>query len=80
MVVCLLVWLPWQQKASIDLKWENGLITFLCPCHKKWQVYYVILSEFLSVRPPIRMNIRGLGAIFGAILDILMRYFEFYSI
>ena len=23
-VICLLDWLPWQQKAAIDLLWENG--------------------------------------------------------
>ena len=33
--------------------------------HTKWQVYYVILSEFLSVRPSVRVNIQCLGAIFG---------------
>ena len=28
MVIFLLVWLPWQQKAPIDLKWEKGLVVF----------------------------------------------------
>ena len=28
MVICLLVWLPWQQKFPIDLQWENGQIAF----------------------------------------------------
>ena len=35
------------------------------PQDKKWQVYYVILSEILSVRPSVQVNIQGLGAIFG---------------
>ena len=73
MVVCLLVWFPWQQKAPIDL--EMVKLHFYAP-PQKWQVYYVIPSEILCVRLSVQGNIQGLGAI----LDIIMRYFEVYSI
>ena len=39
------------------------------PRHKKWQEYNVISSVCLG-------EIQGLGGYFGAILDIIMRYFE----
>ena len=44
--------------------------------HKKWQMYCVLPSEFVSVRPSVRVNIQDLGAI----LDIIMRYFGVYSV
>ena len=49
------------------------------PRHKKWQVYYVIQAEILSIR-----NLFGQTSMFRgyvwAILDIIMRYLEVYSI
>ena len=43
-------------------KWLNCIFM---PRHKKWQVYYVIPSEILSVRPSVQANIQGLGPILG---------------
>ena len=37
-------------------KWLNCIFM---PCHKKWQVYYVILSEILSVCPGKHPRFRG---------------------
>ena len=34
-VICLLVRLPWQQKATIGLKWENGWIA----CEVIWTIF-----------------------------------------
>ena len=52
---------------------------FYAPPQKKRQVYYDIPSECFSVCQSVQVNIQSWGN-FGAIYDIIMRYFEVYSI
>ena len=50
---------------KLPLTYNGKMVKLHFYALKKWQMYYVISSKFLSVRPSVRANKQGLEAIFG---------------